>query len=85
MKNLNYTHSLSDISAKILKLGLPLILGYFLFLIISINSHSNTSKEVIIHIYLPWLEHIMMSLCILVLGAVIFDITKKELDIRNNS
>ena len=83
MKNLNYIHFLSDISAKILKRGLPVILGYFVYLILSVNSHTNTSKEVILHIYLPWLEHIMMSLCIIIFGAIIFDITKKELDMRN--
>ena len=82
MKKLNYILSISDVSAKILRLGLPLIMGYFIYLIVSINSHTDTAKNVLIHIYLPWLEHIIMSLCIIVVGAIIFDITKKEIDMR---
>ena len=81
MKGFNYTFSISDISAKILGFGLPLIIGYFIYLIISINSHTNTAKNVLIHIYTPWLEHIIMSLCIIVIGAIVFDITKKEMDL----
>ena len=80
MKKLNYELSISDISIKILSLGLPLIIGYLILLINSICSHTNTAKKVLIHIYLPWLEYIMMSLCIIVIGAIIFDITKKEID-----
>ena len=80
MKKLNYELSISDISIKILSLGLPLIIGYLILLINSICSHTNTDKKVLIHIYLPWLEYIMMSLCIIVIGAIIFDITKKEID-----
>ena len=81
MKRLKYMLSISDVSAKILGLGLPLIIGYFIYLIVSINSHTDTAKNVLIHIYLPWLEHIVMSLCIIVVGAIIFDITKKEIDL----
>ncbi len=83
MKKLNYKRSISDISAKILNFGLPLIIGYFIYLITSINSHRNTAQEVLIHIYLPWLEYIMMSLCIIVIGAIVFDITQKEIDMWN--
>ena len=83
MKGFNYILSISDISAKILSLGLPLIIGYFIYLIISINSHINTAKNVLIHIYTPWIEHIVMSLCIIVIGAIVFDITKKEIDLLN--
>ena len=83
MKKPYLEHSISKISLKILNLGLPLILGYFVYLIVSINSHINTAKEVLIHIYLPWIEYIMMSLCIIVVGAIFFDITKKEIDMRN--
>ena len=83
MKGFNYILSISDISAKILSLGLPLIIGYFIYLIISINSHINTAKNVLIHIYTLWIEHIVMSLCIIVIGAIVFDITKKEIDLLN--
>ncbi len=83
MKKLAYTYTISDISAKILSLGFPLIIGYLVYLVISISSHTNTAKKVLIHIYLPWLEYIMMSLCIIVIGAIIFDITKKEIDMWN--
>ena len=83
MKKSAYRHSLSDISVKILKLGLPLIIGYLIYLVISIASHTNTAKKVLIHIYLPQLEYIMMSLCVIVIGAILFDITKKEMDMWN--
>ena len=83
MERNNYRRSISDISAKILNFGLPLIIVYFIYLIFSIGTHQNTAKEVLIHTYLPWFEYIMMSLCIIVIGAIIFDITKKEIDMWN--
>ena len=83
MERNKYKRAISDISAKILNFGLPLILGYFIYLIFCICSHQNTAKEVLIHTYLPWFEYIMMSLCIVVLGAIVFDITKKEIDTWN--
>ena len=81
MNKLIYT--LSDISAKILSLGFPLITGYLIYLVIAINSHTNTAKKVLIHMYMPQLEYVMMSLCIIVIGAIVFDITKREFDLLN--
>jgi len=73
---------LSDISTKILIFGIPIIVGYFVYLIIAFNSHPNTSHEVLLHIYTPQLECITVSLVILVLGALLIDLTDKELKIK---
>ena len=72
--------NLSEISTKILIFGLPIVIGYFIYLIIAFNSHPDISRHVLIHIYTPQLECITVSLVILVLGALLFDITEKELN-----
>jgi hypothetical protein len=72
--------NLSDISTKILIFGLPIVIGYFIYLIIAFNSHTDVSRHVLIHIYTPQLEYITSSLVILVLGALLFDITEKEMN-----
>ena len=72
--------NLSEISTKILIFGFPIVIGYFIYLIIAFNSHPNVSHHVLIHIYTPQLEYITASLVILVLGALLFDITEKELN-----
>ena len=72
--------NLSEISTKILIFGLPVIIGYFIYLIIAFNSHTNVSHHVLIHIYTLQLEYITASLVILVLGALLFDITEKEIN-----
>ena len=69
----------TNISKTILYTGLPTIFLYLIYLIVSINSHSNTSREVIIHIYSPQLKHVILSLTILLIGALLFDITEKEI------
>ena len=72
--------NLSEISTKILIFGLPVVIGYFIYLISAFNSHPNISRHVLVHIYTPQLEYITVSLVILVLGALLFDITEKELN-----
>lgn len=72
--------NLSEISTKILIIGLPVIIVYFIYLIVAFNSHPDVSRHVLVHIYTPQLEYITVSLVILVFGALIFDITEKELN-----
>ena len=76
-------YDISEISLKILLVGLPILIISFIYLIISFSMHKNTSQTVLLHIYTPQLEHFMMSLTILILGAILFDITCKELNIKN--
>ena len=78
MKRKNFT--LADITVKILRIGLPIILTYFIYLICALTSHKDVSKDVIIHVYSPQLEYIMASLAILIIGAILIDITAKEIE-----
>ena len=78
MKKKAYT--LSDISVKILLFGLPVIILSFIYLIISFTIHENVSQSVLVHTYTPQLESFMISLTSLILGAILIDITAKELE-----
>ncbi len=75
----NIIHSISVTSSKILLIGLPIMFLCFAYLIISFTAQENVSNVVLLHIYTPQLEHFMMSLTILIVGALLFDITEKEL------
>ena len=77
------THKISNISKKILCFGLPLIFLYLIYFIVVINSHANTSKDVLIHIYSPQIEYVIMSFTILMISSLLFDITEKELKLMN--
>jgi hypothetical protein len=39
----------------------------------------NISKNVLIHIFSPQLEHVMMSLTIIICGGILLDITAKQI------
>lgn len=73
---------LCDISTKILYAGLPVMLVYFVYLFISISSHENTSRDVLVHLYAPQLEYILMSLTLILLAALLFDIAEKDYETR---
>lgn len=76
MKKILY--NISVISIKILLIGIPIMILCFSYLIISFTMQENVSKTVLLHIYTPQLEHFMMSLTIIITGALLFDITEKE-------
>lgn len=70
---------ISKIASTILKVGLPIMALYFVYIIVSVLSVKNTTPNVIANTYSSQLEHIFMSFTILIVGAVIMDITEKEL------
>ena len=80
----NEIYSLSISCTKILYAGCHIILAYLFYLIIAITSHTDTAKNVILHTYLPQFHNIVATLCIFVIGAIIFDITEKEMEIFNH-
>ena len=75
----NNLHTPSIISIKILLIGLPIIILCFIYLIISFTMHENVSQSVLVHTYKPQLESFMISLTLIVLGAIIIDISENEL------
>ena len=75
------TYKLSHISTNILLYGLLSVFFCFMGILISFADHTDTSRQVLIHIYAPQVEHILMSITIVILASLIFDITDKELDL----
>ncbi len=70
---------ISRIASLILSVGLPIIAVYFVYIVISVISSTNTSPSVLVHTYSPQLEHIVMSLTLIIIGAVLMDISEKEI------
>lgn len=63
----------------LLLLGMTVTLCYLLYIFTSIILSKSVSSSVLIHIYLPQLEHIIMSLTIIICGALTLDVTAKQL------
>ena len=71
--------SLSYPSTYILHLGLPVILAEFLLFGVSLHHDISIDPAYAMHYYPGMLEHIMMSLTLLIAGAFLFDyIAKRE-------
>jgi len=71
--------TLSDIAAKLLILGLSIILLYLIYIACAILSETNTAAHVLTHLFAPQLEHIFMSLFLVVGGSLLLDISIKEI------
>ena len=70
---------ISSAAARVLHRGLPVILMEFLLFLISFRQDMITDPIYAIHYYPAMLEHIMMSLTLLIAGAFLFDyIAKRE-------
>ena len=70
---------LTPISKILLITGLTVVLAYLIYILISILLLKSTSSDVLVHIYSPQLEYIMMSLTLIISGALLLDVTAKEL------
>ena len=70
---------LSTASKILLISGLSIVLIYLVYIFISVLSLNSTSSLVLIHIFFPQLEHVLMSLTLIIIGALLLDVTAKEL------
>ena len=77
MKKCRFT--LSDVAAKLLIVGLSIIIAYLIYRVAAILTETNTSSDVLTHIFAPQLEYIFMSLFLVVGGSLLLDITIKEI------
>ena len=79
-KKINLKHlflSFSSLSLKLLHIGLPIVLVYLLALLSVLLSTPHLPPSVLSHLYLSSLEHIIMALTIVVLGALTADIAER--------
>ena len=72
--------TLSSIAAKLLILGLSVISLYLFYILVAILAKTNTSTDVLRHIFTPQLHHILMSLFLIVGGSLLLDISIKEIE-----
>lgn len=70
---------LSSISEILLFMGLGIIIVYLIYILVSVISLERTSSDVLIHIFSPQLEYIIMSMTLIIVGALLLDVTAKEL------
>lgn len=78
-RHLRRLQPLSSPAARILHLGLPVILAEFLLFLIFFWRDMTVDPIFALHYYPAMLEHIMMSLTLLIAGAFLFDyIAKRE-------
>jgi len=70
---------LSPIATKLLIIGLTLVLGYLIYILVSLILAKNVSSDALVHTFSPQLEHVIMSLTLIVAGSLILDVTAKEL------
>ena len=70
---------LSKIAEKLLIIGLTLIIGYLMYILVSLLFSKNVSNDVLVHMFSPQLEHVLMSLTLIVTGSLLLDVTAKEL------
>ncbi len=69
---------LSKEASLILHIGLPIIIFYLLFFLFTALSLTNIPGYVIAKIHYNTLEHIIMSITLLIIGAVSVDLAKKS-------
>ena len=70
--------SFSDLSVKLLLVGLPTVLVYLFALLFMTISAGDIPGYVLAHIYSPMLEYIIMTLTIPVVGALVADIASRK-------
>ena len=70
---------LSSISEILLFMGLGIIIVYLIYILVSVISLERTSSDVLIHTFSPQLEYIIMSMTLIIVGALLLDVTAKEL------
>ena len=70
---------LSSISEILLFMGLGIIIVYLIYILVSVISLERMSSDVLIHIFSPQLEYIIMSMTLIIVGALLLDVTAKEL------
>ncbi len=70
---------LTPISKVLLISGLSLILIYLVYILLSALSLKSTSSDVLVHIYFPQLEHVIMSMTLIIIGSLLLDLTAKEI------
>lgn len=70
--------SFSSLSIKLLHIGFPIIFLYFLGLLYTLLSSSHLPSNVLTHLYLPSLEHIIMAFTIMITGALVADIASRQ-------
>ncbi len=71
--------SLSKVPARLLLIGLPVIIAYLVYIFISVMMSTDISADALIHIFGPQLEHIFMTLTILIIGSLLLDVSHKEI------
>ncbi len=69
----------SQSALRLLVSGMSLLVIYFIYIFYAVWTHTTADTSVLIHLYFPLLEHVIMSLTILILGALLLDIAEKEL------
>ena len=72
--------TLTRTAAKLLMLGLSIISLYLIYIIAAILMQTNTSVAVLRHIFTPQIEHILMSLFLIVGGSLLLDLSIKEIN-----
>ncbi len=70
--------TLSRESSLILHIGLPIIIFYLLAFLFTALSLTNIPGYIIAKIHYHTLEHIIMSVTIIIAGALIIDLAKKS-------
>ncbi len=70
--------NMSPTSKKMLEFGLPLLAVYFIYILIAVVSEYCRGASILIHVYSPQLEHIVMSLTLLILFSLIADVSEKQ-------
>lgn len=70
---------LAPVSKILLISGLSVVLLYLVYILLSVLSFKSTSADVLVHIFSPQLEHVLMSLTLIVAGSLLLDVTAKEL------
>ena len=74
-----YILSFSKNSFLILRIGLPIILLYFSFFLITILSTPDIPGYALARIHFNTLEHIVMSTTLVISGAFLIDLAEKHL------
>ena len=64
---------------RLLITALPFLLAPILTVFYLMLSEGETHRLILIHRYLPYVEHLVMSLTLLLLGALLLDLTEREL------
>lgn len=70
--------SFSSLSINLLHIGLPIVLVYLLALLNVLLSASHLPPNVLSHLYLSSLEHIIMAFTVVVLGALTADLAERH-------